>query len=379
MADNWWDKLSGNNILPGAPTGPGAGGPGVAVAGAGGAGAYDLFGGGLDGFKKSLDEAFFGKTTTPDPTVLNPQDAQSHADSLALLKALQGQYGDINGQLTSEGMRKMLADMQATSGQYDAVGAGITNAAGQFNNIDAASIYANMLGSFNPLAGNDALLGSMNGYADAAGNAAARSLGSTTDASGMSSYRDAATKLADLTSKNALSSTANQLASSGLLNSGAANQSMLEASYTPQAQLTTDLAKMQSDSYNSILGNLMNNGSSLIGSGYSMQNQNNQQSAAAQLQNKQLGAQAGLSAAQSLTDVLNGKSSAQQGAYNSQLQNILAQLQSLSGQGTLANALAGNTGAQYYAKPGEKTSGIADYLSLLLGSGKTAASLAALA
>ena len=82
---------------------------------------------------------------------------------------------------------------------------------------------------------------------------------------GLNQYGQSAQELANITSRDAMRSTANDLAAGGLLNSGAANAALLEASYAPQAQLQTNLAGLYNTSYNNAYNNLLGQGANVFG------------------------------------------------------------------------------------------------------------------
>ena len=82
---------------------------------------------------------------------------------------------------------------------------------------------------------------------------------------GLNQYGQSAQELANITSRDAMRSVANDLAAGGLLNSGAANAALLEASYAPQAQLQTNLASMYNTSYNNAYNNLLGQGANVFG------------------------------------------------------------------------------------------------------------------
>lgn len=82
---------------------------------------------------------------------------------------------------------------------------------------------------------------------------------------GLNQYGQSAQELANITSRDAMRSTANDLAAGGLLNSGAANAALLEASYAPQAQLQTNLAGLYNTSYNNAYNNLLGQEANVFG------------------------------------------------------------------------------------------------------------------
>lgn len=260
------------------------------------------------------------KTISPersDYKVLNPDEQRTRQGALGDLSALSGNFNNILAGLTSDQMNSLL-------GSYSGIGQNITNAANAFNNI-----------SYDPEAANAALLNNMSGYSNAAQMAAN---------SALSGSNQSARELAQLATTDSMRSSANELAKAGLLGSGAANQSMLEAAYTPQAQLQSNLANMQANYQGNVLNSLMGSGASLLGQGYATQNQN-----------ALAAAQAGLTGATSQLDVTNS-------AINSQLQNILAQLQGTASQGDMYAQIASLTEPTYTTPTTVKKPGFLDYL-----------------
>ncbi|HSW65291.1 MAG TPA: tail fiber domain-containing protein [Dissulfurispiraceae bacterium] len=154
---------------------------------------------------------------------------------------------------------------------------------------------------------------------------------------GLNQYGQSAQELANITSRNAMRSTANELAAGGLLNSGAANAALLEASYAPQAQLQTNLSGLYNTSYNNAYNNLLGQGANV----YNQQMANNTNLAG-------LGVQQSLG----LANVGLGALGQQAGAYGS---------------------LADLTQQQYYTPQYQRTPGFLDYLtaggSAALGAG----------
>jgi hypothetical protein len=261
------------------------------------------------------------KTVGPSASeyqVINSGDQATRRGALANLGSLSGNTNNILAGLNS-------AQMQNLLGSYGSIGQNITNAANAFNNI-----------SYDPEAANRALLSNMSGYSNAAQQAANMAL---------SGSNQSARELAALATQDAMRASSTELANAGLLGSGAANQSILEAAYKPQAQLQSDLANMQANYSGNVLNSLMGSGANLLGQGYATQNAN-----------ALAAAQAGLTGAQSQLDVTNS-------AVNSQLQNILAQLQGVSTQGSLYANIADLTQPVYTNPTKVKKPGFLDYLS----------------
>jgi hypothetical protein len=260
------------------------------------------------------------KTVGPSASeykVINTGDQATRQGALTNLSSLSGNVNNIIAGLSS-------AQMQNLLGSYGSIGQNITNAANAFNNI-----------SYDPEAANQALLNNMSGYSNAAQQAANMAL---------SGSNQSARDLATLATQDAMRASSNELANAGLLGSGAANQSILEAAYKPQAQLQSDLANMQASYQGTLMNSLLGGGASLLGQGYATQNQN-----------ALAAAQAGLTGAQSQLDVTNS-------AVNSQLQNILAQLQGVSTQGSLYANIADLTQPVYTNPTTVKKPGFLDYL-----------------
>jgi len=274
-----------------------------------------------------------------DVKVLNPDEQKQRTGALSSLKGLSGNYQNILSQLTGDQMNALFGNVQNAASGYGAIGQNITSAANAFGDIQ-----------YDPEAANRALLNNMSGYSNAAQQAANQAL---------SGSNQSARELATQTTQDAMRTSANELASAGLLGSGAANQAMLEATYTPQAQLTSDLANMQSNYQGNVLGSLMSSGANLLGTGYQTQNAN-----------ALAAAQAGLTGATSQLDVANSNIAAQQNVYNTQLQNLLAQMQGVGGQADLYTNIAGLTAPQYYTPQYAKQPGFLDYLT---GAGTAAA------
>lgn len=185
---------------------------------------------------------------------------------------------------------------------------GVLNTAGNYNNLISSLMGGS---SFNPEAATNAFLGlipSLQGVSDSSAT------------SSLSGYGASAQELANQTSRDALRSTADALAAGGLLDSGAANASLLEASLKPQQELATTLAGKRADAYQNTLNSLLGITGQSLTSGYN-------------------------TAASS--DIAN-------------TQNILA---ALGGQGGLFGNVADLTQQQYYTPQYAKKAGPLDVLS----------------
>lgn len=207
--------------------------------------------------------------------------------------------------------------------------------------------------------------------------------------------RRSAEQLAALQSQNAIRSTSDQLAKAGLLNSGAANQALLEASLAPQQQMQTELARLQANTENQNYNNLLGLTGNQLLQGYSQSGQQDFQAQAmnaanalqagttnaqnqlqAGITNAQLGTQVGLANAQ-------GQLSADQQSIANMLNALGLQGQLTGQQASIFDALANATQQQYWQPQYQKEPGIYDYLSLLVagmtGMSNTASKAAAVA
>jgi len=272
---------------------------------------------------------------------------------LSGLSNLQDNYKNILANMTGAQMQGLLGNIGNAAGNYGNIGQGITDAAAKFGQIDMSGLNA-ASGAYNPEAANNALLASMPGYVSSAQSAANSALSGT---------NQSAQQLAQLATKDAMRASSAQLANSGLLNSGAGMQSMMEAALTPQQQLQTNLASMQSQYSGNVLNQLMGSGAQLFGQGYETQNANNMGVAQQGVNNQLNAAQAGLQGATSQLDVANSDVQAQQGVYNSYLQNLMSQLQGTQAQGADLGNLAQLTQQQYYTPQYAKKTSWLDYAS----------------
>jgi len=236
---------------------------------------------------------------------------------LGNLGTAASQFGTINQGFNGPTMNSLFQNLQGATGGFGAVGQGITGAANAFNNIDVGG-YASAANRYDPAAANNALLSQMPNYNSFAQNAAQSALSGTNQ-----SARD----LAGMATGDAMRASPAQLASAGLLGSGAGNQSLMEAALRPQQELQTSLAQMNSQYQGNVLGSLMNAGTSMFGQSYETQNQNQLSAAQQEIDRQKLIAQAGLQGATSQLDVQNSNVNAQQGAYQSYQQNLMNQLQ----------------------------------------------------
>lgn len=158
-----------------------------------------------------------------------------------------------------------------------------------------------------------------------------------------SSAGESARELAGTATQEALRNTASQLASGGLLNSGAANASLMEAALRPQQELATQLATLQSNAYNNALSGLTNQIGSGLTAGYSQQGSQNMDAATSSL--------------------------------SAFLQSMGLGSDMLAGQGNNYASLADLTAPVYYGPQYEREPGALDWMTSLLGLGTGAASL----
>lgn len=161
-----------------------------------------------------------------------------------------------------QGTRKSaLEGVMNTANNYDNLIKSLTTGGkGYETNITAAA------DSFDPTAATNYLMSISPQMAEFANRAAAGSL---------SEYGSSAEELAKLSTRNALRTTAGQLAAGGLLNSGAANASLMEAALKPQQEMQTLLAGKQSDASMGLLNNLLGIGGSALTAGYSQEGAQN--------------------------------------------------------------------------------------------------------
>ena len=300
-----------------------------------------------------------------DTSILNQNEQGMRQNALSSLSGLQDNYANILKNLTGNQAQSLLGNISSAANGYANVGQGITNAASAFGNIDTSKL-TDAANAYNPQAANNALLSQMPNYQNLAQSSAAQSL---------SQYSDSAKTLAAQATKDALASSANELANSGILYSGAGNQAMMQAALTPQAQLQTNLAAMQSNAYNSVLNQLLNSGANQLTQGYETQNQNALGAANADIARQSNAAQAGLQAATSQLNVADSNLNAQNSAYNAYLNSIQAQLGALNGQASNYSNIAGLTQQQYYTPQYAKKTSWLDYLTAASGAA-TAGALA---
>jgi len=182
----------------------------------------------------------------------------------------QSDTGILNSEEQST-RQEALTRLLNTAGNYDNFLSSLMEGGGSREQAitDAASNY-------DPEAATNQLLALAPQLQELASNAASRSL---------SPYGESAQELAATATRDALRNTASQLGTSGLLNSGAANASLMEAALAPQQQLQTNLASLQSQ----LTGNSFNNLLGLAGqglmSGYGQQGEQNLAAAQSNAQN----------------------------------------------------------------------------------------------
>jgi len=288
-----------------------------------------------------------------DVKTLNQNEQGMRQDSLSGLQNLQDNYKNILASMTGDQMKGLLGNISGAAGNYGQIGQGITDAAAKFGQIDMSGLNA-ARDAYDPTAANRMLMSQMPGYVTAAQGAANSALSGT---------NQSAQQLAQLATNDAMRNSSAQLAAAGLLGSGAGNQSMLEAALTPQQQLQTNLAQMQSQYSGNVLNQLLGSGTSMFGQGYETQNANTM-GVAQQGVNNQLGAaQAGMQGAMSQLDVANSDVQAQQNVYNSYMQNLMSQLQGTQAQGADLGNLAQLTQQQYYTPQYAKKTSWLDYAS----------------
>lgn len=301
-----------------------------------------------------------------DVSTLNQNEQGMRQDSLKGIQNLQMNYDNILKSMTSAQMQGLLGNISSAGQGYGNIGQGITDAASAFGNINTNRLDQ-VSANYNPYAANNALMASMPGYINAAQGAANSALSGT---------NQSAQQLAQLATNDAMRNSSAQMANSGLLTSGAGMQSMFESALTPQQQLQTDLAKMQSQYSGNVLGTLMGSGANLFGQGYETQNANNMAGANADWQNQIGAAQARLQGATSQLNVKNSDVSAQQQIYDSQLKNLMAQIQGIQAQsGDLSN-MANLTQQQYYTPQYAKKASWLDYANTAVGAASAIGSLA---
>jgi len=295
--------------------------------------------------------------TMSDVGTLNSDEQGMRKESLAGLQSLQDNYKNILASMTGDQMKGLLGNIGTAAGGYGAIGQGITDAAAKFGQIDMSGLNA-ARDTYDPTAANKMLMSSMPGYIGMSQQAANSALSGT---------NQSAQQLAQLATNDAMRASSSQLAAAGLLGSGAGNQSMLEAALTPQQQLQTNLASMQSQYSGNVLGGLLNSGTQMFGQGYETQNANNM-GVAQQGVNNQIGAaQAGMQGAMSQLDVANSDVQAQQGVYNSYMNNLMSQLQGTQAQGSDLSNLANLTQQQYYTPQYAKKTSWLDYAGAAAG------------
>jgi hypothetical protein len=297
----------------------------------------------------------YSKIGSPnDVSVLNPQEQQLRQS------ALQGGFS------SASGYNNILSQLGS-----------LTNGGGMNVRWNPASAYQvnapqavsaqNIQSAYNPLAANNAFLAQNPQLQELAHQQASQSLDPT---------RQSAEQLAALQSQNAIRSTSDQLAKAGLLNSGAANQSLLEASLTPQQQMQTQLSQLQAtqegQNYNNILGiagNQLLQGYGQAGQQEFQANTANAGNALqAALSNAQNQLQAGSTNAQLGTQTSLANSQGQLSADQQTIANLLNSLglqgQLTGQQASIYDALANATQQQYWQPQYQKNPGLFDYLSL---------------
>jgi len=290
-----------------------------------------------------------------DVEILNPQE-QAIRDSALQggLSAASG-YNDILSQLGA------LIAGNGTQTNWNNV------SASQVNSPQAVTAQQ-VMSSYNPEAATNAFLAQNPQLQDIAHQQASQSLDPT---------RRSAEQLAELQAQNAMRSTSDQLAKAGLLNSGATNQALLEASLLPRQQMQTQLSQLQAQQEGQNYNNLLGLVGSQLAQGYSQAGQQQFQSSAAnaanalqaalanaqnQLQadttNAQLGTQVGLANAQ-------GQLTADQQSIANLLNALGLQGNTLGQQASIFNALAQAAQQQYWQPQYAKNRDLYDYLALL--------------
>jgi len=292
-----------------------------------------------------------------DVGTLNESEQGMRKESLAGLQNLQDNYKNILASMTGDQMKGLLGNIGTAAGGYGAIGQGITDAAAKFGQIDMSGLNA-ARDAYDPTAANKMLMSSMPGYIDMSQYAASSALSPTSQS---------ATELARLATNDAMRASSAQLAAAGLLGSGAGNQSLFEAALTPQQQLQTDLAKMQSDYSGNVLGGLLNSGTQMFGQGYETQNANTMGVAQQGVNNQLTAADYGFRGATSQLDVANSDVQAQQGVYNSYMNNLMSQLQGTQARGADLSNLAQLTQQQYYTPQYAKKTSWLDYAGAAAG------------
>lgn len=247
------------------------------------------------------------------------------------------------------------------------LGVSYTNAAAQQVNAPGAVNAQQVSSAYDPNAATNAFL---------ALNPALQDLAHQQASAALSPTRQSAQQLADLTSQQAVRSTSDQLAKAGLLNSGAANQALLEANLAPQQQMQTQLAQMQAQLEGQNYNNLLGLTGGQLQSGYGQAGQQAFQAGAmnasnalqAALANAQNQLSAGTTNAQLGTQVGLANAANQMNAQQQSIANMLSGY-GLLGQlgGTQANiydTLAQLTQQQYWQPQYARTPGLMDWLSL---------------
>lgn len=209
---------------------------------------------------------------------------------------------------------------------------GVLNTAGSYDNLlkqlmggmsGQQTAVNNAAQSYDPTAATNAFI-SMNPQLQGIASQAAQTA--------LSPYGESASQLANTATRDALRATSDQLGSSGLLNTGAANSSLMQAALAPQQQLQTNLAGMSANYQGNMLNSLLGQTGSQLASGYSQQGAQNLNAAQTNAQNYLSGM--GLA----------GQYTGQQGDLYSQLANLTQQ--------------------QYWQPQYQKNPGLFDYMGL---------------
>ena len=294
---------------------------------------------------------------SPNDVVTLNADEQKYRDS-----ALQGAQSAASR--FSDWMNRLSGELNNGN-----LGVSYTDAAAQQVNAPGAVNAQQVSSAYDPNAATNAFL---------ALNPALQDLAHQQASAALSPTRQSAQQLADLTSQQAVRSTSDQLAKAGLLNSGAANQALLEANLAPQQQMQTQLTQMQAQlegqNYNNLLG--LTGGQLQSGHGQAGQQafqagaMNAANALQAALANAQNQLAAGTTNAQLGTQVGLTNASNQMNAQQQSISNMLAGyglLGQLGGsQASIYDALAQLTQQQYWQPQYRKDPGIYDYLSLLV-------------
>jgi len=209
------------------------------------------------------------------PSDMKLVNGQEVGDYNALLKSIMGSSGGKANQYSGEA-GNMLSKILNNSNNYDnlikMMTTGETGLSSQLGKISEAA------GAYDPQAGLNSFISRSPELQGLAGQMASGAFNES---------NESARALANRASSQALSSTASQLASSGLLGSGAAMSAMSGAAIDPRMQMEAQLAGQRADLYGNILGNMNSNVLSGLNSGYAQQADLGMQGALGQAQTAQ--------------------------------------------------------------------------------------------